>query len=208
MTKQRNTNVEKPRQGPNLRDLRFSPDENPLLEPREIEVKRRRVKTGERRELMDPETGEITGVTAVYTIEDKDDEEFVKVFADGVKAAFALSRTASRVFQVVLEQYQNTPMSSGYAEAVYLAWFDGGLSGQKIGMTDRTFHTGLKELLAKGFLAAKSPNLFWVNPSLFFKGNRVAFVKEYRRKQVQIKPKLDGDTHLQTSFLDGKGSKS
>lgn len=182
MTKKRNSEIAAARQGPNLRELKFSPDANPLLEPTEIEVKRRRVKTGESKSLVNPETGELTHVSAVYTIEDKDDEEFVKVFSDGVKAAFGLSRTASRVFQVVLDHYQNTPMSAGYAEAVYIAWFDGGLSGQKIGMTDRTFHTGLKELLAKGFLAPKAPNLFWVNPSLFFKGSRVTFIKEYRRK--------------------------
>lgn len=187
MTKKRNSEVSAARQGPNLRDLKFSPESNPLLEPTEIEVKRRRVKTGESKSLVDPLTGELTHVSAVYTIEDKDDEEFVKVFSDGVKAAFGLSKTASRVFQVVLEQYQNTPMSTGYAEAVYLAWFGDGLSGQSIGMTDRTFHTGLKELLAKGFLAPKAPNLFWVNPSLFFKGNRVTFIKEYRLKTKKNK---------------------
>jgi len=26
------------------------------------------------------------------------------------------------------------------------------------------------------------PNQFWVNPTLFFKGDRVLFLKEYRRK--------------------------
>jgi hypothetical protein len=48
-------------------------------------------------------------------------------------------------------------------------------------MSDRTFHGGLKELLAKGFLAPKAPNQYWVNPALFFKGDRVAFVREYRK---------------------------
>lgn len=189
MTGNRKTNVVNPRSGPNLRGLSFSPDNNPLLEPQEIEVRRRRVKTGRKQDLINPETGEVTGVAAIFTVEEKDDSEFVKVFADGVKAAFGLSKTAWRVFQVVLDQYQQTPMAGGYADSVYLAWFDGGLSGQSIGMTDRTFQTGLKELLAKGFLAPRSPNLFWVNPSLFFKGDRVAFVKEYRRK----KPAIDTD---------------
>ncbi|WP_434533783.1 hypothetical protein, partial [Chitiniphilus shinanonensis] len=91
-----------------------------------------------------------------------------------------------------------TPMAGGYADSVYLAWFDGGLSGQNIGMTDRTFQTGLRELLAKGFLAARSPNLFWVNPSLFFKGDRVAFVKEYRRR----KPSQD---EAERGELESKG---
>ncbi len=182
MTKTRNTNVSNPRLGPNLRGLSFSPDANPLIQPQEITVKRRRVKTGNNSELVDPLTGELKGVAAIYTFEEKDDMEFVKVFSEGVKAAFGLSKTAHRVFQVVLDQYQGTPMRGGYADSVYLAWFDGGLSGHSIGMTDRTFQNGLKELLAKGFLAPRSPNLFWVNPALFFKGDRVAFVKEYRRK--------------------------
>lgn len=182
MSLQRKTNVSNPRNGPNLRELSYSPDTNPLVVPQEITVKRRRVRTGSNRDLVDPLTGEIQGVTAIYTVEEKDDAEFVKVFSDGIKASFGLSKTAHRVFQVVLDQYQGTPMVRGYADSVYLAWFDGGLSGQAIGMTDRTFQTGLKELLAKGFLAARSPNLFWVNPALFFKGDRVAFVKEYHRK--------------------------
>jgi hypothetical protein len=180
--KSRKTNISEPRIGPNLRELLYSPDTNPLIDPHEITVKRRRVKTGNNRSLVDPITGELHGVAAIYTVEDKDDAEFVKVFSDGVKAAFGLSKTASRVFHIVLDQYQSTPMHGGYADSVYLAWFDGGLSGQSIGMTDRTFQTGLKELLAKGFLAPRSPNLFWVNPALFFKGDRVAFVKEYRRQ--------------------------
>ena len=129
MTVKRKSSVAEARKGPNLRELQYSPDENPLLVPQEIEVKRRRVKTGTKRELLDPTTGEVTSVAAIYSIEEKDDEEFVKVFSDGVKAAFGLSTTAARVFQVVLDQYQKTPMSSGYAEAVYLAWFDCGLSG-------------------------------------------------------------------------------
>lgn len=183
MTNRRKTTVVNARRGPNLRDLAFSPEVNPLLEPHEIKVKSRRVKTGIDHALIDPGTGEIHGIAAIYTIEDKDDADFVKVFAEGVKAAFGLSKTAHRVFQVVLEQYQGTPMRGGYADSVYLAWFDGGLSGQSIGMTDRTFQTGLKELLAKGFLAPRSPNLFWVNPALFFKGDRVMFVKEYRHRK-------------------------
>lgn len=197
----RKTKVSNPRTGPNLRGLSYSPDANPLIEAHEITVKRRRVKTGSNRELVDPETGELQGVAAIYTVEDKDDAEFVKVFSDGVKAAFGLSKTASRVFQVVLDQYQGTPMRGGYADSVYLAWFDGGLSGQSIGMTDRTFQNGLKELLAKGFLSPRSPNLFWVNPSLFFKGDRVAFVKEYRRRPVETKlpkPEKTPDRDLNT----------
>jgi hypothetical protein len=180
MAIKREHNVASARTGPSLKSLTYSADHNPLLKANSIEIKRRKVQTGVREDLTAPD-GQVR-VSAIHQIIEKDDAEFVKVFAEGVKAMFGLSRTAYRVFQLVLAKYQDEPMVGGYADSVYLAWFDGGLSGVDVGMTDRTFQTGLRELLAKGFLAARLPNVFWVNPSLFFKGNRVAFITEYVRK--------------------------
>lgn len=174
----------------NLRDLDYSPLVNPLMEPKEIRVQRRYIRTRGSQEMVNPATGEVAGVAAIHIIEERDDADFVKVFAEGVKAAFGLTRTAYRVFQAVLAIYQDTPMRGGYAEAIELFWFGDGLNGQQIDMSEKTFQRGLKELLAKGFLAPKSSSLFWVNPSLFFKGDRVAFVKEYRRKARTISPAL------------------
>lgn len=166
-----------------LNRLEYSPDVNPLLEPREITLKRRRVRTGSTRDLVDPSTGEISGVSAVYTIEEKDDAEFVKIFADGVKAAFGLTQTGARVFQAVLDAYQRAAIKGGYAEAVELFWFNDGLCGRDIGMSEDTYKRGLRELLDKEFLAPRLSSSFWVNPSLFFKGDRVRFIKEYVRKR-------------------------
>lgn len=167
----------------NLKRLEFSPHENPLLEPQEIHLRRRYVQTGISRDLVDPSTGEVSAAAVVKTVEEKDDAEFVKVFAAGVSALYDLNKTSARVFQAILREYEKTPMSGGFADSVYLSWFDGGLSGQAVGMSEKTFQRGLKDLLEKGFLAPRSPNLFWVNPALFFKGDRVAFVREYRRKK-------------------------
>lgn len=169
---------------PNLRALDFSPAVNPLIEPRTIEVRRRYVRSGRGRELIDPLTGEVSAVATIHTVEERDDEQFVKVFADGVKASFGLTKTAHRVFQAILDEYQNTPMSKGYVDSIYLHFFDGGLSGRDLKMSEKTFQRGLKELLSMGFIAPKNPNLYWVNPTLFFKGDRVAFIKEYRRKKI------------------------
>lgn len=177
------------RKGPNLRRLEYSPDANPLVEGHAISLKRREVRTGLKRDLVDPKSGEIAAAATIHTIETVDDEHFVKVFSAGVKAIYDLSRTAHRVFQVVLDHYQREPMTGGFADSVYLAWFDGGLSGQAIGMSEDTYQRGLKELLAKGFLAPRGPNVFWINPSLFFKGDRVLFLKEYRRRRSTPKAK-------------------
>ncbi|SAL52652.1 replication/maintenance protein RepL [Caballeronia concitans] len=167
----------------NLRKLEYSPTVNPLIEPQAIKVQRRYVRTRSSHDLLDPKTGEISGVATIHIVEERDDAEFVKVFADGVKAAFGLTLTGSRVFQAVLDVYQNTAMRGGYAESVELFWFDGKLDGRALDMSEKTFQRGLKELLEKGFLYPRAPSSYWVNPALFFKGDRVAFVKEYVRRR-------------------------
>ena len=172
----------------NLRKLEYSPLANPLLEPTEVTVKKRYVKTGTSEELVSTRTGEVRQTAAIYTVDERDDASFVKVFAAGVAAAFDLGRTASRVFQLVLQEYERAPMRQGFAESIELAWFNDGLSGRSVDMSEKTFQRGLKELLAKQFLAPRSPSTFWVNPALFFKGDRVKFITEYRRKGSQVPP--------------------
>ena len=88
----------------NLRKLEYSPLANPLLEPTEVTVKKRYVKTGTSEELVSTLTGEVRQTAAIYTVDERDDASFVKVFAAGVAAAFDLGRTASRVFQLVLQE--------------------------------------------------------------------------------------------------------
>jgi hypothetical protein len=47
-------------------------------------------------------------------------------------------------------------------------------------MQEWTFYRGLQELLTLEFIAHSSiPNKFWINPHLFFNGNRVKFITEY-----------------------------
>lgn len=175
----------------NLRNLKYSPQENPLVESQEIRTKRRLVRSGRADDLVNTATGEIVGVATIHEVHERDDAEFVKVFAAGVAASYDLSKTAQRVFQVVLDQYQRTPMSRGYADAVNLFWFGDGIEGRDVGMSEKTFQRGLKELLDKRFLAPKSPASFWTNPALFFKGDRVLFVKEYRRRKVTDQDRLE-----------------
>lgn len=172
-----------------LKTLRHdvSPLVNPLITPQEIKTKRRYVRSGRNEDLINSQTGEIRGVTTIQQIEERDDAEFVKVFAAGVAASYELSKTAQRVFQVVLGQYERTPMSRGYADYVNLYWFNDGIDGHSVGMSERTFQRGLKELIEKRFLASKDGIAFWTNPALFFKGDRVVFVKEYHRKRLLTK---------------------
>jgi hypothetical protein len=160
----------------------YSPDQNPLMQSVVVPVKKSRVRSSLADvPLINARSGEVVAATMIHQFVDVDTDQFVKVFASGIAAAYELSRPGQRVFHAVLGEYEKAPMSGGFADSVFLAWFNGGLSGRAIGMSDRTFARGLRELLDKSFLAPREPNLYWVNPSLFFKGDRVMFVKEYRR---------------------------
>lgn len=165
-----------------LSKLQYSPTINPLMQPQQVTTKRRYVRSGRADDLINSSTGEIVGVATIHQVEERDDAEFVKVFAAGVTAGYELTKTAQRVFQVVLDQYQRTPMSRGFADYVNLFWFNDGIDGRSVGMSEYTFKRGLRELIDKSFLHPKDSASFWTNPALFFKGDRVMFIKEYRRR--------------------------
>lgn len=168
-----------------LDELQYLPNDNPYATSTAatttIQKKRDRYTVSAKRELMDTRTGEIEAVASIHMIRNTDNETFVKLFEEGIKRWYGLTHTASRVFMVILEKYQETPMQNGYAESVYLAWY----SGQTHGMSRTTFNYGIRELIEKEFIKPKMPNMFWINPALFFKGDRAKFVMEYRRKAVQ-----------------------
>lgn len=161
------------------------------MEPQQVTTKRRYVRSGLSEDLVNPATGEVHGVATIHQVEERDDAEFVKVFAAGVSASYELTKTAQRVFQVVLDQYQRTPMSRGFADHVNLLWFDNGIEGRDVGMSSYTFNRGLKELLDKRFISPKDGVSFWTNPALFFKGDRVMFTKEYRRRKATHQDQLE-----------------
>ncbi len=178
----------------NLRRLNYSPSINPFIgdgESGTIILKKRFIRTGVKDGLVNINTGEIEAAKVIYYREYKDDEAFVKVFVAGVTATYNLNKTANRVFMAILREYERTPMRGGYIDWVYLAWHSGGLCGQNIEMSEKTFQSGLKELIRLKFILPRSPNTFWVNPTLFFKGDRAVFIKDYVRIKEKQKEKHD-----------------
>lgn len=187
--------------------LKYSPTENPLIEQTNVKTRNRWVRSGRAEMLTSIETGEIKHATMIHQIEETDEAHFVKIFEAGIVAMFGLSRTAHKVFNLVLKRYQATDIAGGYNDCIDLFWFDNKLDGQSIGITEQTFKKGLRELLDKQFLWPRMPHSYWVNPNLFFKGNRVLFIKEYRLKR-QHKPSTNPirDQHT-VDFINGQPNK-
>jgi hypothetical protein len=166
---------------PKKTDLRRAQkySENPLVETRDIKTKQKTVRALSTGKMVDTITGEVVAGTAVVVRKTVDEEHFVKVFAEGVKASFDLSPSGFKVFQIVLRAAQNGAFG---ADSIYLYFMDA-VQDQEFPISQPTFHRGMKELMEKRFIAASNrPNIFWINPHLFFKGDRVAFVTEYVRR--------------------------
>jgi DNA-dependent RNA polymerase auxiliary subunit epsilon len=148
---------------------------NPLIEPKELVFKERTVKVGSARDLVDLSTGEVSNVNAIYQRKIVDSERFAKIYLEGLAQTFGLSKTALRVFQIILKSCEKD------TDQIYLNF----MSASKIDdlLIERTYHRGLLELLKAGFIAYSDlPNKFWINPHLFFNGDRVKFITEYVKK--------------------------
>lgn len=187
-----------------LDKLEFSPNINPLAEQAQVRTKNKMVRSGRAEMLANLDTGEVTHASILHEVNQVDEEHFVKIFEAGVVAMFSLSRTAQKVFNLVLKRYQASAMKGGYSDCVELFWFDNKLDGVAIGITEVTFKKGLRELLDKQFLYPRITHSYWVNPNLFFKGDRVMFVREYVKTAKSKKsPKLEQRDPNTIDFING-----
>ncbi|ODN41324.1 hypothetical protein [Piscirickettsia litoralis] len=131
---------------------------------------------------IDPRFQSITH-SGVHVVKHVDEDEFLKVYTRNVKAIFDLKPTTQRILQYLMTELQKTPN----ADAVYLAWVGAEqyFTEHHINVSRTPFQRSLKELLKKGFVTESTkPNMFWFNPHLFFNGNRMTFVHEYRMKKT------------------------
>lgn len=152
--------------------LRLRHERNPLLKSSEITFKERTIKVGSTRDLVDIETGEMSNVNAIYQRKIVDSERFAKVYLEGLSKTFGLSKTSLRVFQSILKLCEKD------TDSIWLNFMS--LSKLDPDLPERTFYRGLKELLQHDFVAYSDiPNKFWINPHLFFNGDRVRFITEY-----------------------------
>lgn len=152
--------------------LKVKYENNPLLNPHEISLKERTIKVGSSRELIDTSTGEVSNINAVYQRKTVDSERFAKIYLEGVSKTFGLSKTAQKVFQVILQCCDKD------TDKLYLNFMV--VSKHDDSIAERTYHRGLLELLKAGFIAYSDlPNMLWINPHLFFNGDRVRFITEY-----------------------------
>lgn len=160
---------------------------NPSVPDPDSIKKRKTVRFGDDKRgfVVDTGSGEIISVGGVgfYEFEEVDNSRFVKLFLDGVKQAAGLSKAGLAMFELVYRQMQGNPGSDRVSISYYMA------SKEINGLTERTYQRGMRELLDREFLY-RSPydGVFFVNIRYMFNGDRLAFVKGYKRKNGGQQP--------------------
>jgi len=152
---------------------------NPFWKPYEIDVGTKKV-TISGGTLLNTESGETLQHAGIHRVEYVDEDVFVKLFTKNLKVFFDLSIASQKVLQCVLNTLQISPNADG----IFLPWFtvDDYSKEHNLKVSRATFHRGLREMLEKGFLAeSENQNFYWINPHLFFNGNRMTFISEYRK---------------------------
>lgn len=130
--------------------------------------------------LIDLKTQEITPAqTQIIKTVRADKEQFVKIYTTHLKAFFELNQTAYKILQYVLYTVQNEAINT---DRVYLNLTSAQAYFAQIGQTcsSSSYYKGMKDLVVKLFIAeTTSQNLYYINPKLFFNGDRVQFLTTF-----------------------------
>jgi hypothetical protein len=152
---------------------------NPFWEPTEVKVGSSFVRVAGGTHVGD--AGDSVKHSGIHIVKHVDKDEFVKLYTKNIKAIFDLKPTTQKVLQYLMQELQKTPN----ADAIYLAWLgaDEYFSEVEIKVSRASFHRAMNELLNKKFIAeSKMSNMYWFNPHLFFNGDRMTFINEFRKK--------------------------
>lgn len=156
--------------------------ENPFVKDLTVTTRKKRVTVKANRAIIDTETGEYEDTAEICQVHQVDDGQFIKLFTGQLKQIFDLTPSTYKMLQVVLHQVQQTIngdlilLDLAVAEKYFTAT-------DQPAMAKTTFHRAVKELIEKQFIAESiHTGMYYINPALFFNGDRVRFVTEYRRR--------------------------
>lgn len=127
--------------------------------------------------LMSRESGEVDEETLfIAAKKDVDKEQFVKIFLSNVQALFDLSKSTLKVFSYFASITE-------FGDKVI---FDLEDCKEYTGYSSRqTIYRAIADLLAAEVIARTSANnLFFINPQIFYKGDRIVLMTEYRKKKI------------------------
>lgn len=127
-------------------------------------------------QAFDPDSGEILGHTQFIKQIEVDEEKFAKLYLSNFSAFFDLKPQALKVFGYIM-----SVLTPNKDEFVFLLEDCMKYTGYK---AKSSVFQGLGQLVSNEIIArGKTDFLYFINPMVFFNGNRISFTKTYVRKQ-------------------------
>ena len=154
-------------------------EKNPFWDTLNLKTRKKNIIAGPAEEIIvNKNTNEVTGHTAFMKFQTVDKEKFVKVFTENVSSLFDLSRPAIRVFCYIMDRVKPN------IDEVTFTLDD---AMEFTGYTSKaTIFKGVSELIENRFIArSKQHYIFYINPNIFFNGDRVSFVRSFRIEPTQ-----------------------
>ena len=143
-------------------------------------------------QAVNPNTGEVLGVTSFVRQVEVDEDQFVKIYLKNFKSFFDLSTSAFRVFGYLVKNL---------VPGKDMVLFDLESAKEYTKYNSKsTIYIGLTELLRAGIIARGwSDSIYFINPMCLFNGNRLTYVKTYVRKRKKI---VDDTNQMSLDFKD------
>lgn len=154
-------------------------DSNPFMVHTGTRTRRVTNKRGDMM-LVNRGTGEIqSNIAGFWESKEVDSAKFVKLYVQGVRALKDLTNAGTKVFEVLYLRIQE---SIG-ADQVFMSY--SAVDQEITPMSRAVYDRGMRELVGKEFIAATLiQGWFWINPSFVWNGDRLAFVREYHKVEL------------------------
>ncbi len=136
--------------------------------------------------IVDRETGEEESSAEITQIKWVDGEQFIKLFTQNLKIFFDLKPTTFKILQVLLSQLQSV-INSDIILLNITVVEDYFIQTKIKKISKASFHNCIKELIDKHFIAQShlGAGMYFINPHLFFNGDRVKFTTEIRKRKFE-----------------------
>ena len=134
-------------------------------------------------DLMVGKDGEVKGHSVFAQRLEYDKAEFRKIYMSSLEAFFDLSKAAMKIFTFIMSTVEKN--NDQFIFSLERCKNFTGYSSKK------AINTGLSELLENKFIArGENPYIFYINPTIFFNGDRITFLKQLdfkEKKELQSK---------------------
>ena len=133
--------------------------------------------------MIDKETGDVQAHSVFAKRVKIDKAQFAKIYLGSLAAWFDLSKTGIRMFTYIVQMLK--PNSDTFMLNYKKCMEQTGYKSKK------SITSGLKELIENKFIArGENQYIYFINPTIFFNGDRITFLERYEIKKEKEQKKL------------------